>query len=152
MTSVMKILNRAVLERKSIVVRCNGHHSIRIIEPHVIYTTASGEIVVECFQTRGYTESGNPPPLWTRFRLASIRSAYPLNDTFDVRLEEGYNPEKNDYKHGLIAMVKLPEPEVEIDELEEKGAAYLQGKTLLGRLGSTIDNILSNQVIANKVH
>lgn len=152
MPSVMKILNNAVKKRKTAVVRCNGHHSIRIIEPHAIYTTSSGEIVVECFQTRGYTESGNPPPLWTKFRLASIRSAYLLNDRFKVRLADGFNPEKIDYKHGLIAMVKIPEPVLELDELAEMEVESLQSKTLLSRLGSTIDNILSNQAVPGKLH
>lgn len=151
MSSIMKILNRAISERKSTIVRCNGHHLIRIIEPHVIYTTHTGEIVVECFQTRGFTESGNPPPLWTKFRLASIRSAYLLNDTFEVRLADGFNPEKIDYKRGLLTMVELPEPELIVNETE-KGFATFQGRKLLGRLGSTIDNILSNQDVINKVH
>lgn len=152
MSSILKILNRAISERKSTVVRCNGHHSIRIIEPHVIYSTSSGEIVVECFQTRGFTESGNPPPLWTKFRLSSIRSAYLLNDIFEVRLDEGFNPEKKEYNHRLVSMVKPPEPEVALEEMEMQRVMEFQGKSLLGRLGSTIDNILSGQTIMNKTH
>jgi len=148
----MRILHRAISERKSTVVRCNGHHTIRIIEPHVIYTSSTGEIVVECYQTKGYTESGNPPPLWTRFRISSIQSAYLLNSTFEVRLAAGFNPERQDYKRGLITMIKLPEPELSEDEIEEKNLRGFYGRKLLGRLGSTIDNILSNQAMSNKAN
>ena len=151
MSSIIKILNRAISERKTAVVRCNNQHAIRVIEPHVIYTTGSGEIVIECFQTRGFTESGNPPPLWTKFRIASIRSAYLLNDIFEVRLADGFDPEKMQYRHGLLSMVKIPEPELEIAD-DEKRQVAMKSKSLLGKLGSTIDNILSNQAGVNKVH
>lgn len=151
MSSIIKILNRAISERKIAVVRCNNQHAIRVIEPHVIYTTGSGEIVIECFQTRGFTESGNPPPLWTKFRIASIRSAYLLNDMFEVRLADGFDPDKMAYRHGLLSMVKIPEPELEIAD-DEKREVAIKSKSLLGKLGSTIDNILSNQANTNKVH
>ena len=151
MPGIMKILSRAISERKTAVVRCNNQHAIRIIEPHVIYTTGSGEIVVECFQTRGFTESGNPPPLWTKFRIASIRSAYLLNDIFEVRLADGFDPDKMEYRRGRLSMVEVPEPELELAD-HEKHQITMKSKSLLGRLGSTIDNILSNQSNVNKVH
>ena len=92
---------------------------MRVIEPHVIYTHESGELLVDAFQTRGYSESGRMPPFWRPFRLKKISAISLLKETFETRLQEGFSPDKIKYQRKRLAMVdeRRPAAEPSIDSL-----------------------------------
>lgn len=150
MSNALKVLCQAVKDRRCTVIRDKKHHLIRVIEPHAIYTNPRGEVVMDCYQTRGHTESGNPPPLWQNIKLGHIRSAFLLGEHFTPRVDEGFDPEKKQYTRGRVAVVDIPpqEPETEVTKPSIAGHA----RFVISRIGNTIDSILSNQNTLNKAH
>lgn len=103
--NILQLLTQAINERRCVAIRYRDQHQIRVIEPHVIYTDENGEIVVESFQTRGYSAAGRPTPFWRPFRLKKITAMSMLKETFAPRTAEGFSPNKLKYKHS-IAMVE----------------------------------------------
>lgn len=103
--NILQLLTAAINERRCVAIRYRDQHQIRVVEPHVIYTDENGEIVVESFQTRGYSAAGRPTPFWRPFRLKKITALSMLKETFTPRTAEGFSPNKGKYKHS-IAMVE----------------------------------------------
>lgn len=103
--NILQLLTAAINERRCVAIRYRDQHQIRVIEPHVIYTDENGEIVVESFQTRGYSAAGRPTPFWRPFRLKKITAMSLLKETFTPRTAEGFSANKVKYKHA-IAMVE----------------------------------------------
>lgn len=104
--NILQLLVSAVKENRCVAIRYRDQNQIRVLEPHVIYTDESGEIVAESFQTRGYSAAGRPPPFWRPFRIKKITALSVLKETFQPRVSEGFSPHKLKYRTGLIAMIK----------------------------------------------
>jgi len=107
---ILKQLMQAIQERRVAVIRYGDQHRIRVVEPHVIYGNREGAVIVECYQTGGHVQDERPLPSWKLFRLMKIRSAALLNTTFETRLAAGFDPRRQEYLKGLIAMVDAPAP------------------------------------------
>lgn len=107
--STLQLLTGAVEQRRCIAIRYRDQNQIRVVEPHAIYKDESGEVVVECYQTRGYSAAGRGAPYWRPFRVRKITALSVLAETFRPRVEEGYTPHKLKYKNGLVALVKVDE-------------------------------------------
>lgn len=103
--NILQLLAKAVREKRCLAIRYHDQTEIRVIEPHAIYTADNTEIMVDAFQTRGYTASGRPPPFWRPFRVKEIGAASLLNEPFTVRHSEGFNASRSRYRKGLIAIV-----------------------------------------------
>ena len=103
--NVLQLLTQAVRDKRCVAIRYHDQRHVRVIEPHVLYTHESGEILVDAFQTRGYSSSGRPPPFWRPFRLKKITAVSLLKENFETRLAEGFTHNKDKYKRGLVAMV-----------------------------------------------
>jgi predicted DNA-binding transcriptional regulator YafY len=103
--NVLQLLTQAVREKRCVAIRYHDQRHVRVIEPHVLYTHESGEILVDAFQTRGYSSSGRPAPFWRPFRLKKITAVSLLKESFETRLAEGFTHNKDKYKRGLVAMV-----------------------------------------------
>lgn len=103
--NILQLLHSAIKEKRCIAIRYRDQHQIRVLEPHAIYTDENGEIVIDCFQTRGYSASGRPPPFWRPFRLKKITALSVLKESFVPRSDEGFSASKTKYRKGLIAMV-----------------------------------------------
>jgi predicted DNA-binding transcriptional regulator YafY len=103
--TVLDVLTTAIKERRCVAIRYRDQHQIRVLEPHAIYRDENGEIVADCFQTRGYSSGGRMAPFWRPFRLKKISAASLLQESFTPRLDEGFSPSKLKYKNGLIKMV-----------------------------------------------
>ena len=103
--NILQLLVKAVREKRCLAIRYHDQHEIRVIEPHAIYTADNTEIVVDAFQTRGYSASGRPPPFWRPFRVKEIGVASLMNETFTVRSADGFNTSRSRYQKGLIAIV-----------------------------------------------
>jgi len=103
--NILQVLTTAIREKRCVAIRYHDQRQVRVIEPHAIYTHESGELVMDAFQTRGYSSSGRPPPFWRPFRLKKISAISPLKENFETRVQEGFSPEKDKYRHGPVAMV-----------------------------------------------
>ena len=103
--NILQLLTAAIREKHCVAIRYHDQRHVRVIEPHVIYTHDSGELVVEGFQTRGYSASGRPPPFWRPFRLKKISAISLLKETFETRVQQGFVHDKDKYRRGLVAMV-----------------------------------------------
>ncbi len=105
MQNILQLLTTAINEKHCVAIRYRDQHQIRIIEPHVIYTDENGEMVVDGFQTRGYSAGGRPTPFWRPFRLKKITALSVLKESFTPRTAEGFSSNKLKYK-SFIAMVE----------------------------------------------
>jgi len=103
--NILQLLTTAIREKRCVAIRYHDQRHVRVVEPHAIYTHESGELVMDAFQTRGYSSSGRPPPFWRPFRLKKISAISLLKENFETRLQEGFSPEKDRYRQGLVAMV-----------------------------------------------
>ncbi len=109
-SNVLEILKRAIEDRRCVAVRYRGQQSVRVVEPHAAYTNDAGELVVDCYQTRGFSASGRRPPFWKRLRLKHIGAISVLKQAFEPRLLEGFSANKARYKRGLVAIVEADKP------------------------------------------
>jgi predicted DNA-binding transcriptional regulator YafY len=103
--NILQLLTTAIREKRCVAIRYHDQRHVRVIEPHVIYTHETGELVVEAYQTRGYSASGRPAPFWRPFRLKKITAVSLLKENFETRAREGFAREKEKYQHGLVAMI-----------------------------------------------
>lgn len=103
--NILQLLISAIREKHCVAIRYRDQTQIRVLEPHAIYTDESGEIVADCFQTRGYSASGRPTPFWRPFRVKKITALSLLKETFPTRVTDGFSPTKLKYRNGFIAMV-----------------------------------------------
>jgi len=103
--NILQLLATAVREKRCVAIRYHDQQEIRVIEPHAIYTADNSEIIVDAFQTRGYSASGRPPPFWRPFRVKEINAASLMNQTFAVRSADGFNANRARYHKGLVAIV-----------------------------------------------
>lgn len=63
----------------------------RIIEPHTLGLSRKNNIVLSAYQTAGYSKT-NKPVAWKLFNVQFIRVAKIINKQFDIRWQEGFNP------------------------------------------------------------
>lgn len=103
--NILQLLTSAIREKRCVAIRYHDQRHVRVIEPHAIYTHESGELVMDAFQTRGYSSSGRPPPFWRPFRLKKISAISPLKENFETRLQEGFSHQKDKYRNGPVAIV-----------------------------------------------
>jgi predicted DNA-binding transcriptional regulator YafY len=103
--NILQLLTTAIREKRCVAIRYHDQRHVRVVEPHAIYTHESGELVMDAFQTRGYSSSGRPPPFWRPFRLKKISAISPLKEHFETRLQEGFSHEKEKYRKGPVAMI-----------------------------------------------
>lgn len=111
-SDTLQVLTGAIKQRRCIAIRYRDQNQIRVVEPHAIYKDEAGEIVVECFQTRGYSAAGRGAPYWRPFRVRKIAALSVLAETFQPRVAEGYSPHKPRYKNGLVALVQVSDAEL----------------------------------------
>jgi len=74
----------------------------RIIEPHILYESPSGNTLLDAYQTSGYSES-NKPADWKRFVIDKIQSFELTENAFSPH--EGYNSDNRERYPEVIAKV-----------------------------------------------
>jgi len=126
--NILKVLTTAIREKRCVAIRYHDQRHVRVVEPHAIYTHESGELVLDGFQTRGYSASGRPPPFWRPFRLKKISAISTLKEDFETRVQEGFSHSKDRYRHGLVAIV---DSRRQVDAVPPRA---LQQAAALGRL------------------
>jgi len=106
--NILQVLSGAVKSRHCIALRYADQRQIRVVEPHAIYTDERGELVLDAYQTRGYSASGRPPPFWRPLRLKKISGVQVLKESFVPRASEGFSAARLKYRKGLVAIVEQP--------------------------------------------
>lgn len=104
--NILQALSRAIKEKRCIAIRYHDQRQIRVVEPHAIYANERGELVLDAYQTRGFSASGRPPPFWRPFRLKKISAVSLLKESFEPRVAEGFSPNRLKYRSGLVAIVE----------------------------------------------
>ncbi|WP_297392373.1 hypothetical protein [Acidiferrobacter sp.] len=102
---VLSVFKEAVQSRCCCALRYRDQIQVRVVEPHAVYEDASGEIIVDCYQISGYSESGRTPPFWRPFRMRKVSAAALLKQTFAPRHSEGFSATRSRYRNGLICAV-----------------------------------------------
>jgi hypothetical protein len=108
--NILKLIVKATNDGKCIAIRYRGQKEIRVLEPHAVYTDERGEIIVDGFQTRGFSASGRPTPFWRPLRVKKISAISVLNEKFISRTAEGFSSSKLRYKKGLMAIIDEARP------------------------------------------
>ena len=108
--NILKVLSEAIQNRSRVAVRYHGQRDIRVLEPHAIYTNDRGELVVDCYQVKGFSAAKRKHPYWRPFRLKKIAAISRLKDTFEVRTDAGFNATASRYRKGLVAIVETSQP------------------------------------------
>lgn len=106
--NILAVLSQAVREKRCVAIRYHDQRQIRVVEPHAVYSDEHGELVMDAYQTRGYSASGRPVPFWRPFRLRKITAISVLKETFKPRLAEGFSPHRLKYRTSLVAVVEDP--------------------------------------------
>jgi predicted DNA-binding transcriptional regulator YafY len=106
--NILQILSRAIKERRCIALRYQGQRSVRVVEPHAIYSDAESQLMLDAYQIRGHSSSGRPLPFWRPFRVKKIDEVEILKTVFMPRSAEGFSADRLKYKHGLVAIVEAP--------------------------------------------
>lgn len=140
MSDTLRLLNQAIIEKRCVAVRYGGRHQVWIIEPHVIYTDRDDNIVIDCFQMSKIATTTEKKGYWRTLVWRNLDSVFMLNSEFKVRLKEGFELTKPEYLSGLVAMVTVGSA--------QSGAE----KALWDRVGSSIDQILSEDMQKTKKH
>lgn len=105
---ILQILSRAIKERRCVALRYGDQREVRVVEPHAIYTDERRELVLDAYQTRGFSAADRPPPFWRPFRVKKISALSVLNERFLPRTAEGFSAARLKYKSGLVAIVAQP--------------------------------------------
>jgi hypothetical protein len=93
-----------------VAVRYHDQRQVRVIEPHAIYTDERGDMVLDAYQTRGFSAAGRPPPFWRPFRLKKITALSILKEQFEPRTSEGFSTNRLKYRNGVVAIVQDNRP------------------------------------------
>ncbi len=109
-SNILQVLSQAIRDRRCIAIRYHDQRQIRVVEPHAIYSGERGELMLDAYQTRGFSSSGRPPPFWRPFRLKKITAVSVLKETFTPRVTEGFSPDRLKYKSGLVSIVQDNSP------------------------------------------
>jgi len=94
--SILDIICSAIRKRHQLSVRGKDDLDWRIVEPHIVYEAANGNILLDFYQTGGYSSSGKLPA-WRRLLIAEIQQAEIISKQFNIRNAEGYNPTSDRY-------------------------------------------------------
>ena len=71
-------------------------------EPHIVYKSSTGKVLVDLYQTDGYSSSGQPP-MWRPIALADVRSVVVLDERF--KPHPTYNPRNRRRYRRIICAV-----------------------------------------------
>ncbi len=99
------VLSNAIHNKSVCVLRAKDDKGDRIVEPHIVYEASSGNILVDFWQTDGYSSSGNLPS-WKRLVIQDIVSIKTLDDHFQIRIKEGYDPSNRKRYQRIICSVE----------------------------------------------
>ncbi|GMQ92450.1 MAG: hypothetical protein BMS9Abin11_1781 [Gammaproteobacteria bacterium] len=134
MSNILAVLSKAVVDKKKVAIREKDHSTIRVLEPYVVYMNREGSILADCYIHGSKGDDEVNQKVWTTVALSTINAAYMLNDHFRVQSSSDFNPKRDRYRVGLMAMIELVEAEGTISQVRK----------LWTHLGSALDGMLSD--------
>jgi hypothetical protein len=100
------VLSSAIRDKHICAIQVRGEKSERIVEPHIVYEASNGNLLLDFWQTDGYSSSGNLPS-WKRLIIADIIGVKITGNHFQTRQKEGYNPSNKKRYSRTICCVEL---------------------------------------------
>lgn len=91
MTDKIELITNAIADQKVLIIRYQNDPMTRTIEPHTLGYNRKGNLVLSAYQIDGYSSSGNFIA-WKLFTVNEIQNIEQLEQKFDIRFKEGYNP------------------------------------------------------------
>jgi len=102
--NTLKTLTKAIVEKRCVAIRCDGKSRLFSIEPHAVYSDSNSNIILDFFQ-QGTSSEGPQNGFWNTIGWRKINAVFWLNTSFSPRLKQGFMPELEKYKTGLLAIV-----------------------------------------------
>lgn len=103
--NTLRILTQAIHEKRCVAIRCDGKNRLITIEPHVIYTDANNNIVIDCFQKSSADKNDEREGFWNTINWRKINAVFWLNTFFAPRINQGFVEADDKYLNGLVTMV-----------------------------------------------
>lgn len=97
-------LCRAIRNKHVVVLRYKNDRGDRIVEPYIVYEARNGNILVDVYQTSGYSSTGKLPA-WRPLIVDDIVALDIMPDHFEIRTSEGYNPLNTKRYYRIICKV-----------------------------------------------
>lgn len=88
--NVQSMVVAAVRSRRRLKVHYDGHVAVRVLEPHIVYTSKEKILTLLAYQIRGYHSSKRQGPFWRPFQLRKIEHISVMDELFEPRIEAGY--------------------------------------------------------------
>ena len=79
----------SAIQNHRIMQICYNNNEERIIEPHILYESSTGNILLDAYQKSGYSKS-NEQIMWKSFNVEKIQNVKLTENTFTLRSD--YNP------------------------------------------------------------
>lgn len=97
-------LCEAINNKSIVVLRGKADRGNRTVEPHIVYEAPNKNVMVDFYQTAGYSSSGKLPA-WRRLLINDILEVRVLTDPFETRIKEGYNPSNKQRYFRIICKI-----------------------------------------------
>lgn len=105
-THTSKIILFSIRNRRRILLRYGGRSKSRIVEPHMLYETKQGQLILLGYQVRGYHSSRRNSSYWRPFQLSKIEAIHLTEETFQSRSEYGYTTITRNLNGNVILAVE----------------------------------------------
>lgn len=83
----------AIKSKRQLKINYRGEGD-RIVCPHILYFSSTGNKLLDAYQISGYSERPKDIPIWRPFYVSEITELVILNDKFEIA--KGYNPLNKD--------------------------------------------------------
>lgn len=87
--------------------RYDGRSRVRVVEPHLLYRSEQGVIVLLAYQVRGYHSSKRRGCFWRPFQLGKIESIKITDELYSTRAREGFENVRKLIQGQTLAMIRL---------------------------------------------
>lgn len=104
--NLYKTIASAMRNGRRIVIRYNGRSGSRVVEPHVLFKSESGEIGLLGYQVRGYHSSKRNGSYWRAFQLQKIDNIHVSQELFEPRVSHGYSAVARSLKGEIMAALQ----------------------------------------------
>jgi len=104
--NLYKTIAAAMRNGRRIVIRYNRGSGSRVVEPHALFKSDSGEIGLLGYQVRGYRSSKRNGSYWRAFRLGKIDNIHVGQELFEPRVGHGYAAVMSGLKGEVLAALE----------------------------------------------
>lgn len=88
--NVQNLLVAAVRCRRRLKLNYDGQGAVRVVEPHIVYTSEENLLTLLAYQIRGYHSSRREGSFWRPFQVRKIEQIAIMDELFEPRIEAGF--------------------------------------------------------------